>query len=310
MTTTAVALEHPRAAVVHARLTRWAIHVPGDGDGDGDAAAVGPADAHELLGRKGLLYKEPATRLALCAVHRALGREPRAPRLTGPPDPHTAVVVASNLGNVETVARVARAVRSSSVKQVSVLDAPNASSNVIASTVAIWFRFGGPNLTVCSGATAGLDALRLGALLLAAGRAERVVVVGAEPDDPLSQELRRGRGLPGPARPARAAAAALVLEPARNGAPLLGPVRAAARAEELREPRATLCIGPAGRNGDGVPTLDLEAELGDLYGALGVVQAATATALAGEHATIALLCGDERDGWRAATVTAGGEVDW
>ena len=45
------------AALAH--VTGWALHVPGPG-----SDAVGPDEAAALLGRKGLLGKEPATRLA------------------------------------------------------------------------------------------------------------------------------------------------------------------------------------------------------------------------------------------------------
>ncbi|HEU4425171.1 MAG TPA: hypothetical protein VFR67_21795, partial [Pilimelia sp.] len=45
--------------------------------GDWARAEAPPAErAGLVVGRKGLLYKEPATRLALCAVHRALGLPP------------------------------------------------------------------------------------------------------------------------------------------------------------------------------------------------------------------------------------------
>lgn len=94
--------------------------------------------------------------------------------------------------------------------------APNASSNVIASSIAMWFRLAGPNLMVCSGETAGLDALALGALLLRARRADRVLVVGAEPDDETAVAVRGHTGGP----PLRAGAACVVLEPAtRAGTP-------------------------------------------------------------------------------------------
>jgi 3-oxoacyl-(acyl-carrier-protein) synthase len=189
-------------------VTGWAVHVPADDPvgrlaGGAASPAQPPERAHELLGRKGLLAKEPATRLALCAVHRALGLPAAAPRSAGRPDPRTAVVASSNLGNVATVCRVVRTVHESGGRDVSPLDVPNASSNVVASSVAIWFRLGGPNLMVCSGATGGLDAIALAALLLRAGRADRCVVVGTEPDDEVVAALA-GR--------ARAGAAAVVLE--------------------------------------------------------------------------------------------------
>jgi hypothetical protein len=124
---------------------------------------------------------------------------------------------------------------------VSVLDAPNVSSNVISSTVALWFRLGGPNLMVCSGATAGLDGLGLAALLLRARRADRVVLVGAEPADDVAAALRPG---------IRAGAACVVLEPAGRAA---GP---------------GVTVGGRGAG----PAI----ELGDFYGANGVVALALA----------------------------------
>src|SRR2546425_4962048 len=157
----ASATRDPRVGAV--AVTGWGVHVP-----DFDLATViagwasGPAcpseRAHELLGRRGLLYKDASTRLALCAVHRALNLQPRAPRPDGAPDPRTAVVASSNLGNTATVHSIARKLQHGSIRDISPLEAPNASSNVVSSTVAIWFRFGGPNLMVCSGATSGLDA--------------------------------------------------------------------------------------------------------------------------------------------------------
>lgn len=183
-------------------VTGWAVHL--------DAA-----DARQVLGRKGLLAKEPATRLALCAVHRALGC-PDGARPDRPLDPGTAVVVSSNLGNIGTVAEVTRVVARDGGRAVSPLTAPNASSNVIAGAVALWFRFGGPNLMLCSGEAAGLDAVVTAVRLLRAGRARRVVVAGAEPDDPDAAALRPGL---------RAGAACVVLEPVdRAAGPRLLPV--------------------------------------------------------------------------------------
>ena len=246
-------------------VTACGLYVPGvDG-------AFPPGEEHRLLGRKGLLYKEQATRLALCAVHRALGL-PAGARADGPPDPATAVVASSNLGNVATVRKVVETLREGSGRDVSPLDAPNASSNVIASTVAIWFRFGGPNLMVCSGATAGLDAIALASLLLRAGRASRVVVVGAEPDDEVARSLRAGL---------RAGAAALVLEPVD------------------RAPGGVHLSGV-----DGIPaaphTIDLA---GDFYGALGVIQTAVAASLvAAGGPSVQVVGGDSADGWRVLEV--------
>jgi 3-oxoacyl-[acyl-carrier-protein] synthase II len=147
-------------------------------------------EAHTVVGRKGLLFKEPATKLALRVVHEALGLPPGRPKgpIEGAAD--TAVVVSSNFGNVETIADLVREVRAGSGKDVSPLRAPNASSNIIASTIAIRYGFTGPNVMVCSGTSSGRQALRLGALLLKSGRAKRVVVVDVEPADEVASALQ------------------------------------------------------------------------------------------------------------------------
>jgi 3-oxoacyl-[acyl-carrier-protein] synthase II len=275
-------------SVVAVGVTAWSVHVPGTDlsdllPGHTAAAACPPELVHELLGRKGLLYKEPATRLALAAVHRALGRPSGVPRDNGPTDPSTAVIVASNLGNVATVAGVVAAVREGSGRDVSPLAAPNASSNVIASTLAIWFRAGGPNLTVCSGATAGLDAVALGELLLRAGRADRVLVVGVEPDDEVARMLHARRA-PDDLPALCAAAACVVLEHLGS------------------DPTGAVALG-AVSSGPPVPgpVVDLTGRIGDAYGATGVLNVAVAAALAsrGPHTAV---CGDAADGWRSVVV--------
>ena len=258
-------------------VTGWGMHVPGvDAGAHLGLAPTGTAcaadQAKSVLGRRGLLYKEPATRLALCAVHHALGPGTRA-------DVATAVVASSNLGNVGTVVDVTRTARADGAGAVSPLSAPNASSNVIAGSVAIWFGCGGPNLTLCSGATSGADALALALLLLSAGRADRVLVVGAEPEDDTARELnRRRRSSPGPLR---AAAACVVLQRSGEG-PLLGPVVPAS--------------GPGTASG-----------FGETYGADGVLQVAAAAArLSGGSARgpVPVVCGDTVDGWRRVEVRA------
>lgn len=234
--------------------------------------ACPPDQASTLLGRKGLLMKEPATRLALCAVHRAL-RMDVGERVTGAVHADTAVVASSNLGNVETVVEVVRTVAAEGGKAVSPMVAPNASSNVLSGTVAMWFKFGGPNLMLCSGRHSGAEAVRLGVLLLRSGRARRVVVVGAEPDDPVARRIH-ARG--GSQVPLQAGAACVVLElgagePSlellRNGDP--GP--------------AGIRIGP-----DGVDPLPV---WGDCYGAQGILEVALAAQIiAGNGESVRVSC--------------------
>jgi 3-oxoacyl-[acyl-carrier-protein] synthase II len=294
-------------------VSRWALHIPGFDlaelvPGVGPAPSVPPERAGELLGDRGLLAKEAATRLALCAVHRALGLEPHM-RPAWESDPRTAVVASSNFGNAGTVASIAMMLHRGDEK-VSPLQAPNASSNVIASTVAIWFRCGAPNLMVCSGATGGLDAAALAAVLLRADRADRVIVVGVEPDDDVASRLHALRRTAAPGERLRAGAAAVVLERASAGAhaPRLGPIRSCANPAGVVAPaRADVLLGPSRLAPPGIRTVDLSHHVGDTFGACGVIQLVVAAALvaAREATSVELICGEQADGWREAVVTRG-----
>jgi 3-oxoacyl-[acyl-carrier-protein] synthase II len=280
--------------------TGWSLHLPGVAVEASTNAALGrpvgawarresvpPEQAAAVLGRKGLLYKEPATRMALCAVHRALGL-PAGRRPAWSLSPDTAVIAASNLGNVQTVATVARTVVAEGGKAVSVLDAPNVSSNVIASTIALWFGFGGPNLMVCSGADAGLDGLALAELLLRAGRAKRAVVIGVEASDDVARTLYAA----GPHEAPLTAGAACVILELRN--PDAAPAPGQVVVEAIRDgghwavtPQTV--IGPEG--------FDVLRRWGDFYGAHGVIALALAAHLVADehHHTV---------GVRASTVCA------
>ena len=281
------------------------VHLPGKTLGDFAGHLVSepacPADrAHELLGRKGLLGKDPATRLALCAVHTALGLQRGTRPRDKTPDPRVGVVVSSNFGSVAAVRRIVDALSSGGLRSVSALDAPNASSNVLASVTAIWFRCGGPNLLVCSGATSGLDAAALAGLLLRAGRADRVVLVGAEPDDDVAQSLNAGRRHR--PRPLVAGAAAVVLE----------------RAGESNAPGVFLDVAPRAAEPPGAASdasIDRLSDVGDMYGALGVLQIAVAAELVRARPgdvphRIGFRCGDASDGWRAGAVGNRPAMPW
>ena len=267
------------------RVLAHAVHVPGRAAaelaGSPMEAACAPADARLVLGRKGLLGKEPATLLALCAVHRMLDLPPGRPTSPAPGAARTAVVVASNLGNAHTVCRVVDDVRDRGVRAVSPLDAPNASSNVIASTIGIWHGFAGPNLAACSGATAGLDALRLAQLLLSCDRADRVAIVGVEVNDPVTERL---------AGPWLATGAAAVL----LGRP--------AEVPGSQQPSSVTC-GPVVRSRDPLP---VDPAFAGFYGASGVIELAVAAARLGEEApgdgALSVICGSPEDGYARVRV--------
>jgi 3-oxoacyl-[acyl-carrier-protein] synthase II len=313
----------PPAAPVEVSVHAYAVHVPGATTWETGGAAVegepmcSADEAHLVLGRKGLLAKEPSTRLALCAVHRAYGLPPGKVEGPLPLAGRTAVVVSSNLGNLQTVCTMAAGVRVEGFRTVSPLEAPNASSNVVASTIAIRYGFTGPNIMLCNGATSGLDAVRYGARLIRAGRADRAVVVGVEPDDEISQALAKSRdprtyrdsGAPA----LRAAAACVVLGVADQTS---GIREAVLGATGVVAP-GPVPVPPAGHSGlrflpygtaaDSDLTVDLTARLGETYGALGVLQTAAAAARigAGEATEVHAACGDAVEGYAWLTLRAG-----
>ncbi|MFD4206021.1 beta-ketoacyl synthase N-terminal-like domain-containing protein [Micromonospora tulbaghiae] len=282
-----------------------AVHVPAVAPGlliaSDTTPACGPDEAHGLLGRKGLLFKEPAVRLAMCAVHKALGLPPGRPTGPVPGAAGTAVVVSSNLGNVATVCDIVDQVRAGGLRGVSPMQAPNASSNIIASSIAIRYGFTGPNLMVCSGATGGLDAVRLGALLVRGGRTRRAVVVGAEPGDAVAAALRSAAGLP-PGPPEGIAACVVLTTADRPGVRLRS-----VRRHSAPEP-VPADAGPVVRlSGADAPSIDLAGVLASGYGATGVLQTALAArwladpadrpAGVGDATEAAVTCGSADDGF-------------
>lgn len=171
-------------------ITGLGLEFPGIGGAasllDALSAPVEPTEFNpaDKLGKKGLRYKDHATKLALCAAQAALldaGLSATAADQVSPESFGT--VVSSNLGNVDTVCRVLDTVRAEGADSTSPLDIPNLSSNVIASSLAIRFGLKAINLMVCNGATSGTDALHLAANAIRAGRARRVLVAAVEPSN-------------------------------------------------------------------------------------------------------------------------------
>jgi len=279
--------------------TGWSLHLPGVQMAEAFPAArhawaradaVPPDRAGELLGRKGLLAVDPASRLAMCAVHRALSLPPGL-RPTGRVQPRTALIACANFGAADAVTRVARGVAGEQRRRVSVMDIPNVSGNIVGAAVALRFGLGGPNLTVCSGTTAGLDGMRLASLLLRTRRADRVVLVGAEHAGEAAMALPVADP---PATPADGAAC-VVLEAARSDTVRQVLVHRLAADQDWPRPPTFLI----GRDG-----FDLTSRWGGLYGAQGVVALALAAHLAADegHDGVAVCC-DGEDGRRKALVT-------
>jgi hypothetical protein len=216
------------------------------------------------------------------------------------------------------VCRIAAAVRQEGYRAVSPLETPNASSNVIASTIAIRYGLTGPNVMLCNGATSGLDAVRLGARLIRAGRAEQVVVVGAEPDDEVSQTLAKSRhprtygdrGAPA----LRASAACVILGRPEVGAVVLGASGVlppdSGRDVVLPSDRRGLTLLPHGLGSDSDDVIDLTERLGETYGALGVLQVAAAAShlASGGTDTAYVACGDAVEGYAWLSLHAGNVI--
>ncbi|MFD8897539.1 beta-ketoacyl synthase N-terminal-like domain-containing protein [Streptomyces ardesiacus] len=247
-----------------------------------------------LTGRE-LRHKDRASRLALRAAEFALhdaGLTDANATFTGAAET-TAVVVSTNLGNADSVCDATDTIARAGVKGLSPLGLPQTSSNVIAGWVAIRYRLRGPNLTVCNGATSGLDALAWGRNLIVAGRADAAVVVGVEPAGDVVTKILGEQSTD--------AAVAVVLEPAdaaaSRGARPRATITGYARARDLAAALASagvtehepvglwLAGGDADPDGAGAGHLlaaprriDLEAQLGPLSGALGVLQCAAAAA--------------------------------
>jgi 3-oxoacyl-[acyl-carrier-protein] synthase II len=261
--------------------------------------------------------------MALCAATEALADHARLP--AGGDAADTGVVVSCNLGNLDTVCRVVDVLRAGSTQALSPMDLPKASSNIIASTLAIHFDCRGLNLMVCNGASSGLDALYLAAAAVRARRARRLLVVGVEPPHREAQRLLEDKRVSGGAAGVLVeAASSAVAGGARiygqigayahhHGAGSIAESMAVALARDRTIPPALWMTPETGASlveladddlwhrlpGGWAPrSLDLTARLGRLYGALGVFQCVAAS--------LWLQKGDVLGGGRTAILTSGG----
>ncbi|MBE1492002.1 beta-ketoacyl synthase N-terminal-like domain-containing protein [Plantactinospora soyae] len=291
-------------------------------------AGEGGDPARRLTG-KGLRYKDRATRLALCAGRDALADAGllRDPGLTVSSET-VGVVVSSNYGNVDTICDTVRTIADETYVGLSPMALPATASNVIASWLAIWFRLRGANLTMCNGPTSGLDAVNWARLLVLAGRVDRVLVVGVEPDNPPVRHLVTGGASDQDGVRPRLfdGAAALVLESARavrdrevEALATVGPYArkadqstavAAIRGTDPRPVDMWFGSGAGGPTGiTPASTYDLTAYHGDCSGALGVLQCVAGTAwLSGNDsgAVLASADGEGADAAAALLLTVGG----
>ncbi|NUS42923.1 MAG: 3-oxoacyl-ACP synthase [Mycobacteriaceae bacterium] len=256
------------------------------------------AAALDLSGRQ-MRNKDRASRLALLAAERALAdaATPSAGRMTAD-DAITATVVSSNYGNLDSVCDIAERITQHSSAALSPLSLPHVSSNAIAGWIAIRHDLRGPNITLCSGRTSGLDALHWAAILIRAGRADAAVVVGVEPD---TAPVRALLDL-GPGDKVLDGAAAVIVEAdtraERRGAPVravLGHYSRTTHVHDDPRPPGLWLAPPTVRPHSGSPTavLDLTARLGECSGALGVLQCIAAATFfdGGDPGSAYAVCG-------------------
>ena len=266
------------------------------------------------LGKKGLRYKEPATLLGLCSARSALldsgwlveGGDLKLD------NNNFGVAIASNTGNLETVCAVADKIRTEHVDATSPMDLPNASSNVIASTIAIRFGLRAMNLMITSGASASADALILATTAIRSGRVTGMLVGAVEVDSHALRSLQAGGRLADETSTGAASvvpvAATLILESEasakQRNARIYGYVedyefsgsgaRAAQRFQNFvqRKPDALRCLDAdqlPPSDGTSAP-INLTRRIGQMYGALAVAQMAYACEeFAAERASEALL---------------------
>ncbi|MCK1795667.1 3-oxoacyl-ACP synthase [Streptomyces sp. XM4193] len=253
---------------------------------------AGPVDTVQLLrgigGYRGLRYKDRATQLAYCATEFALTDSGLLAdgTLTVPAE-SVGVLASSNTGNLDTVVRVVDTLRSGTTDDLSPMDLPRVSCNVVASSVAIRHGLRGPNLMICNGSTSGADTVRWAATMLRTGRLRRALIIGVEPDTEPTRTLADGAApLDGAVALVVEDASAAAARGARVRARIGGHARGAGIADclaalaelEPREPAAWHVPGPAAPDGvlPGVPRYDLTSAWGPSSGALGVLQCVAA----------------------------------
>jgi 3-oxoacyl-[acyl-carrier-protein] synthase II len=287
----------PSAVVTGVGLAVPGLRVPGDLLDPPSDDPRGFDPAVELSARS-MRHKDRASRLALYAVGPALhdagliGDSPSGVnnQLDAVLGRRTAVVVSTNLANLEKTCEFTDIIHREAVTGLSPATMPH-TSNMTACWVAIEYGLRGPNITLCNGTTSGLDAVFWARNLIAVRRAEIAVVIGVEPDTPPVARLHREDGagvwLDG--------AVALIVESAQHArqraatprAVIGGYGRAADHVSAVAKTRADLPLvdlylvaehthsgGLAAEDSTSnhAPSADLTTRFGRCSGALGVLQ--------------------------------------
>ena len=159
------------------RAGRVAVEAVADLEGAA-AARIADFEATRYANVRGLrLYSRP-TRLGICASRLALAG---AGLETGIAPEDLGVVVASTFAHMETLLEYDRSVVSAGIARTNPALMPLAIPSAPGAAVALSFAAKAFSITLADGGASGLDALGLGARLLAAGRARACLVVGMFP---------------------------------------------------------------------------------------------------------------------------------
>lgn len=245
-------------------------------------AVAGPDfDPATALAGRGMRHKDRASRFALRAAQRALQDAGLlgAPELDG-----AAVVLSSNFGNLETVCDFMTTIATSSSSDLRPMRVPHLGSQMAAAFVALEHGMRGPNLTLCNGASSGLDAVAWARNLIAAGRATAALAIGVEPDTPpvarLHQQSAGASWIDG--------AVCLVIEPTQlaesRGARIRAEIAGYGKGDDERSAVQAAGAAAIARRLDNEPT----ARFGRCSGALGVAQCAMAVEQLGDEAVLAV----------------------
>jgi 3-oxoacyl-[acyl-carrier-protein] synthase-1/3-oxoacyl-[acyl-carrier-protein] synthase II len=205
-----------RSAFVHA-----AVHAPGE------LAIEALAEATRTPAER-LLRADPLARVAMAAVaqlERAMGPG----TLAG-----AGIVVGSAFATLETNAVYWARVRERGAKAAEPRRFPYTSPNAVAGECSLAFGLTGPSFTVGGGMHAPIEALAAAAVLVEAGDAERIVVVGVDEAGPMTAALG--------ASAIRTGALAVLID-AREATPA-GPARARVGAISLARGRPSGGLSP------------------------------------------------------------------
>ncbi|WP_432080190.1 beta-ketoacyl synthase N-terminal-like domain-containing protein [Streptomyces sp. WAC 04229] len=187
-------------------------------------------DHRARLGPRGYRYLPPAAQYALAAARTALddGGRPQAV-----PADRRALLLATNAGPAELLDAMDGVVLAEGAAGISPASAPYFAVNVLGNRLAAELSLTGFALTVATARTAALDALSAGALALAAGRCDSLVLAAVEEPPP-------ARAAAGPGRPGEQGAGVFTLESVAGARARGAAVTATLRARSLFLPPTAL----------------------------------------------------------------------